>query len=60
MSRNKTIDIIEFVLQNDIDYIVAAIKSKDGLDIDKVITDLKDSRTQYGLKVQRIIEKLQK
>jgi hypothetical protein len=56
--QSKTIDIIEFVLGNDIDYIVAAIKSKDGLDIDKVIADLKDSRTQYGLKVQLIVEEL--
>jgi hypothetical protein len=56
--QSKTIDIVEFVLNNDIDYIVAAIKSKDGLSLDKVIADLKDSRTQYGMKVQSIVEEL--
>jgi hypothetical protein len=56
--QSKTIDIIEFVLQNEVDYIVAAIRDKDGLNMDKVISDLKYSRTQYGLKVQSIVEEL--
>jgi hypothetical protein len=58
--QSKTIDIIEFILQNDVDYIVAAIRDKDGLDINKVISDLKYSRAHYGLKVQSIVEELSK
>jgi hypothetical protein len=57
--QDKTKEIIEFVLHNNTNYIVEAIKNKPNLDIDKVISDLKDSRTQYGLKIQQIIELLE-
>jgi hypothetical protein len=55
----KHIEIVEFVLHNEIDWIVEAIKNKPNLNIEKAISDLKDSRTQYGLKVQKIIELLE-
>lgn len=55
MDRLKT---IQYISQTSLDVIVQQVKER-GTDINKVIDSAKASRTEYGLKVQELIERLE-
>jgi hypothetical protein len=50
---NKT---VAYVNEHNEDDVIAAIRQKYGDDVEGSIGELKKSRTEYGLKVQRIVE----
>ncbi|MBE7896169.1 hypothetical protein G7L40_20300 [Paenibacillus polymyxa] len=54
MSRTKT---IKYINETSVDEMVKQVKAK-GSNINQVIEAAKESRTQYGLKVQEFIERL--
>ncbi|WP_311078178.1 hypothetical protein [Paenibacillus polymyxa] len=55
MSRTKT---IKYINENSVDDMVKQVVAK-GTDISCVIGAAKESRTEYGLKVQEFIERLE-
>lgn len=54
MNRLKT---VKYISETSVDEMVEQIVSRQS-DIDKVIESAKASRTEYGLKVQALIDKL--
>ncbi|MGR6760343.1 hypothetical protein ACU1JV_00670 [Paenibacillus sp. T2-29] len=54
MSRTKT---IKYINETSVDEMVKQVKAK-GSNIKQVIEAAKESRTEYGLKVQEFIERL--
>jgi uncharacterized OB-fold protein len=54
---NKT---VSYVNERSEDEVVVAIRLKYGDELVSSIDELKKSRTEYGLKVQRIIDKLKR
>lgn len=56
MNRTKT---IKYINETSVDEMVKQVKVK-GSNINQVIEAAKESRTQYGLKVQEFIEQLDK
>ncbi|MGV6935923.1 hypothetical protein ACWA2B_10450 [Paenibacillus sp. CMM36] len=54
MSRTKT---IKYINETSVDEMVKQVKAK-GSNINQVIEAAKESRTEYGLKVQEFIERL--
>ncbi|MGV2887164.1 hypothetical protein V4D07_31305 [Paenibacillus taichungensis] len=55
MNRLKT---IKYISETPVDEMICQINAK-GSDIKKVIESAKASRTEYGLKVQKLIERLE-
>ncbi|MDY8021169.1 hypothetical protein [Paenibacillus polymyxa] len=54
MSRTKT---IKYINENSVDEMVNQVLTK-GSNINQVIEAVKESRTEYGLKVQEFIDRL--
>ncbi len=55
MNRLKT---VKYISETSVDEMIKQIVSKQS-DIDKVIEAVKASRTEYGLKVQELIKRLE-
>lgn len=55
MNRLRT---IKYISETTVDEMIIQINAKDS-DIKKVIESAKASRTEYGLKVQKLIERLE-
>ncbi|MEC4565432.1 hypothetical protein L8C07_05700 [Paenibacillus sp. CMAA1739] len=55
MSRTKT---IKYINETSVDEMIKQVVAK-GTDISRVIDAAKESRTEYGLKVQEFIERLE-
>ncbi|KZE65082.1 hypothetical protein AV545_03940 [Paenibacillus jamilae] len=55
MSRTKT---IKYINETSVDEMIKQVVAK-GTDISRVIDAAKESRTEYGLKVQEFIQRLE-